>query len=362
MLITNILLGLLLLGIATVIWLQTRPNVDPDSLNKDDLTALQKDIAESRLADREHFQKTMQSQFRQSTDIISKVTEKLTKLDETNKRVVGFSEQLQDLQNILQTPKGRGILGESWLETMLAHVLQPNQYKMQHKFSNGEIVDAAIYFQDKIIPIDAKFSLDNYNDMVNEKDPEIRSKLETNFKKNLKVRIDETSKYIRPEENTTDYAFMFIPAEGVYYDLLVNTVGATDINRENLVQYAHGKRVFIVSPNTFFAFLQTVLAGIRAYQMQENAQDILKHVEKLGKHINSYESYMQKVGNNLGTTVNMFNQAYNEFKKIDKDVYKLTDGSVGGTADPMLLDKPSAHSDDQISRTSSKRSSPTLVG
>jgi DNA recombination protein RmuC len=283
---------------------------------------------------------TIQRQFTQSSKLISEVTEKLTKLDETNKQVLGFSEQMQSLENILKNPKQRGILGEYFLETLLGHVLTPSQYKMQYKFKNGEIVDAVILFKDKVIPIDAKFSLEKYNKITEEKDEKRREALEKEFKMDIKNRIDETSKYIRQNENTTDFAFMFIPAEGIYYNLLIYKVGTLDINANDLIEYAFKKHVIIVSPTSFFAYLETVLQGLKALKMEESVKDIIKKVGELGKHMDSYETYLKKMGSSLGTTVNMYNSAYKEFNKIDKDVYKITAGEQGGEVKAAMLDKP----------------------
>lgn len=268
---------------------------------------------------------SVQKQFVQSSKIIRDVTEKLTRLDDTNKQVIGFAEQLQSLENILTNPKQRGILGEYYLETVLKNVLPPSAYKMQYDLGDGDIVDAVVFVKDKIIPIDSKFSLENYNRIVREKDKSERARLEKQFKIDLKNRIDETSKYIKPKRGTMDFAFMFIPAEGVYYDLLVNQVGAVKVNTRDLIEYAfREKHVAIVSPTSFYAYLQTVLQGLRALQIEESAKGIRKEVEKLEKHLRSYESYLQKLGNNLGTTVGMYNNAYKEFGKIDKDVTKIT--------------------------------------
>lgn len=285
---------------------------------------------------------TIQKQFSQSSKLITEVTQKLTKLDETNKQVLSFSEQMQSLEDILKNPKQRGILGEYFLETLLGHVLQPNQYQMQYKFENGEIVDAVVFFRDKIIPIDAKFSLEKYNKIMEEKNASRREKLEKEFKLDIKNRIDETAKYIRAKENTTDFAFMFIPAEGVYYNLLIYKVGSMKINASDLVEYAFRKHVIIVSPTSFFAYLETVLHGLKALKMEESVKEIIKKVGDLGRHMGSYEEYLQKMGNSLGTTVNMYNSAYKEFTKIDKDVYKITDGTEGGDIKTVTLDKPSA--------------------
>jgi len=271
--------------------------------------------------------KAIQSQFSESSKIIASVTEKLTKLDNTNNQVLNFSNQLQNLQDILKNPKQRGILGEYYLETVLQNVLPPSNYQMQYKFSNGDIVDAAIFLKDKILPIDSKFSLENYNRYLQETDPAGKQRIEKLFKSDLKNRIDETSKYIRPKENTMDFAFMFIPSEGIYYDILVNQVGS--LNARDLIEYAFKeKHVIIVSPTSFFAYLQTVLQGLRALQIEESAKEIRKNVEKLTRHLSGYQTFMQKLGSNLGTTVNMYNKASHEFKKIDKDVMKITDSEI----------------------------------
>jgi len=288
---------------------------------------------------------TIDRQVLNTQTVIRDVTERLTKLDATNQRVQEFAGQLQSLENILRNPKHRGVLGEYFLETLLGQVFQPNQYKMQYTFKNGEIVDAAIFFKDQIIPIDAKFSLEKYNQVSQEQDAVRREVLEREFKADVKARIDETSKYIRPGEGTTDFAFMYVPAEGIYYNLLISKVGAVDVNTKDLIEYAFRKKVIIVSPVTFFAYLQTVIQGLKAFQLEKSVAEILTRVQVLAGHIAVYEDYMKKLGNHLGTTVNTYNTAYKEFGKIDKDVYKLTGGAAGGRLEPVHLEKPT-HQDE----------------
>ena len=283
--------------------------------------------------------KTVQSQFGQSVKAISEIYDRLGKLDETGRQMVGFADQLQKLEDVLQNPKQRGILGEYFLENVLKNVLPPGSYQMQYKFNNGDIVDAAVFVKDKIIPVDSKFSLENYNRAVEERDPVRREELENTFKNDLKKRIDETSKYIKPKENTMDFAFMFIPAEGIYYDLLVNQVGSLKTNTHALIEYAFKeKHVIIVSPTSFLAYLQTVMQGLRALQIEESAKEIRKRVEDLSKHLNAYEEYLKKVGKNLDTTVNAYNSSYKEFVKIDKDVVKIT--GQERSVEALLVEKP----------------------
>lgn len=316
-----------------VFFLFRRERNNGSDINNQALVMLQNQMSEmaravdSRLGESS---KNMQFQFQESAKIIRDVTERLAKLDETNKQVMGFASQLERLQDILKNPKQRGILGEFYLETILKNAFNPKQYEMQYKFKDGEIVDAVLFIGDKIIPIDSKFSLENYNKIIEEKDPARREELEKLFKQDLKKRIDETSKYIRPAEGTTDFAFMFIPAEGIYYDLLVNQVGAIKANTRDLIDYAIGeKKVHIVSPTTFYVALQAMWQGMKAYQIQESTKEILKNVEGLRRHLQSYEDYMAKLGNHLGTTVNAYNSAYKEFVKVDKDIVRITGESVG---------------------------------
>jgi len=336
---------LILIGIGILIFLILYKGRD----KKDDTSALlmQEQLKEmrgtldSKLGE---LPNVMQRQFGESAKIIKDVTEKLTKLDETNKQVISFTDQLKSLQDILKNPKQRGVLGEYYLETVLKNVMPPGTYQMQYEFKDGTKVDAVVFVKDKIIPIDSKFSLENYNRLISTSDETEKKRLEDAFRNDLKLRIEETAKYIKPEEGTMEFAFMFIPSEGVYYDLLVNKVGAFKESNRDLIQYAAGeKKVMIVSPTTFLAYLQTVLQGLNALQIEESAKEIRKRVGELGRHLSSYETYMQKLGNHLGTSVNSYNKAYKELGKIDKDVMRISGEAVG--AEPMAVEGPS-HEDE----------------
>lgn len=282
---------------------------------------------------------SVRNQFSESSRLIKEITEELVRVGEGQKQVVSFADQLKDLQDILKNPKQRGILGEYYLETLLKNVLPPGSYQMQYAFNDGTIVDAAVFIKDKVVPIDSKFSLENYNRLVSERDPVEKERLEKLFVNDLKLRITETSKYIKPAEGTMDFAFMFIPHEAIYYDLLVNTIGAIKDDTENLIQRAASKyKVIIVSPTSFLAYLQTVLQGLKALQIEEKAKDIVKRIDELGKHLKAYEEYHGKLGNSLTTTVNHFNSSHKEFRKIDKDVLRITGEAIDIEA--LSLDKP----------------------
>lgn len=331
--------------------------LQPKEEKKDDsesMLLLQQQLQEmsrtmdSRLSEaNKAMQEGSRSQFRESRELIQEinkemneqlrnVVQKTTEVSESSKQVFQVADQLKELQNILKNPKQRGILGEYYLETVLQNVLPPESFQMQYAFEDGEIVDAAVFVKGKVIPVDSKFSLENYNRFVEAADGAEKVQFEKAFVNDLKLRISETAKYIRPSEKTTDFAFMFIPHEGIYYDLLSNKVGAGE---ENLIQRAAGKyKVIIVSPTSFLAYLQTVLQGLKALEIEERAQDIIKNVEKLSGHIAKYEDYYQKLGNTLATTVNHYNAGYKELNKIDKDVTRITGESVD--MDVLTLDKP----------------------
>jgi len=270
---------------------------------------------------------------------IKEIIEKVTRVDETGKQMISFTDQLQSLQDILKNPKQRGVLGEYYLETLLKNVLPPGSYEMQYGFKDGTIVDAAVFVKDKIIPIDSKFSLENYNKLVEERNEVEKERLEKNFVADLKNRIAETSKYIQPEQGTMDFAFMFIPHEAIYYDLIVNKIGALKEDSESLIQRAASKyHVLIVSPTSFLAYLQTVLQGLNALHIEEKATEIIKRVDELSKHWKKYEDYYQKLGNSLSTTINHYNAGYKELGKVDKDVLRITGSSAG--VETMTLDRP----------------------
>ena len=344
---TLIIILIVLVVIAIVVMIVTsRRQVVPEKKDDIGLKLILEQINElNRTVDEKigrgtrDMRESMQAQLSESTKMIRDVTAGLTKLDETNRQVVSFADQLQSLQDILKNPKHRGILGEYYLETLLSNVLAPTQYKMQYAFANGEIVDAAVFVKDKVIPIDSKFSLENYNKLVNERDPVEKERLEKAFVNDLKLRIQETAKYVRPAEGTMEFAFMFIPHEAIYYDLLINKIGAVTEETDSLIQRAANKyKVIIVSPTSFLAYLQTVLQGLKALQIEETAKDIIKRVEDLGNHLKKYEEYHEKLGSSLSTVVNHYNHSGKELKKVDKDILRITGQNPG--IDVKVIDQP----------------------
>lgn len=269
---------------------------------------------------------------------IEEITKKLTQLEETNKQIKDIWWQLRWLENVLKNPKQRGNLWEYFLIELLENVFSADQYKIQYTLEWVWIVDAVLFIWGKIIPIDSKFPQENYEKLIASEDNEIHIKKYSNeLKKDIKNRIDETSKYIVPENWTTDFAFMLIPAEWLYYDLFINKVW--ELNPRKLIEYAFSKKVIICSPSGFYAYLQTVLQGMKALQIEEQAKEIQKYVIKLQKDLANYEELFQKVWRNLWTTVNSYNEAYKRFNIVDKDIIKIT-GESWWIIELVQLEKP----------------------
>jgi DNA recombination protein RmuC len=330
-----ILLVVIVILFAAIAWRLWRPWAlpPPPPPAKDDsqsLLMLQHQMEElrrtldSRLSEST---RTVLNQSGENIKIIRDITGAITKMtegqNEGQKQTGAISDQLRNLNDILKNTKQRGILGEYFLETVLKNVLAPGSYQLQYPFKDNSKVDAVIFYQEKIIPIDSKFSLENYNRLAGGaviSDDE-RKRYTDALRADLKTRIDETSKYIKPGEDTVDFAFMFIPSEALYYDLLINKIGAT--SERDLIQYAAEKRVYPVSPTTFYVYLQMVLQGLRQMQINKSAQQIIKGVGELQRHLVKYEDFLDKIGTHLATTTNAYTTATKEFAKIDKDIVRL---------------------------------------
>ena len=281
-------------------------------------------------------------QMTESQKVISDISARIAAINKTNEQVVNVADELKTLQAVLQNPKQRGVFGEYYLDTVLGNILPPGTYQTQYKFKDGEIVDAVVFLdKGKILPIDSKFSLENYNRMVAATNKSERELYAKKVSADLKGRIDETSKYIRPTEKTMDFAFMFIPSESLYYDMLINKVGTASSERD-LIEYAYrDKHVIVTSPTSFMAYLQTILQGLRSLEIEKDAQEIQVRVAKLGQHIDAFDANMTKLGNALGTTVNHYNTAYKNLAQIDKDVVKITTGKTENlNIDAKTLEKP----------------------
>jgi len=300
------------------------------------LKIINKEISDFQISSKS----SMQKQFADSNKVIKDVTNELAKIKGTNEQVLSFANQMKSLEKILGNQKQRGIFGEIQLENLLSNVLPPEIFQMQYTFNSGDIVDAIIKVNENIIPIDAKFSLDNYNRMIESSDENEIKILEKKFKEDIKSRIDETAKYIKPQEKTLDYAFMFIPADGLYQDLLNSRVGSLKINSNELVSYAYLKKVMIVSPMSLFPMLQITMKALNNLKFEKEIDTVIKNVRNLSNHLASYQLYHDKLGNTLKTVVNHYNKSSDEFGKIDKDISRISNGKIKLNLENQKIEKP----------------------
>src|SRR5437762_12974409 len=225
---------------------------------------------------------------------------------------------LGELQQILRPPKARGGFGELLLGQLLADRLPPTAYSLQYGFAGGERVDAVIKV-DKLVPIDSKFPLDNFERMVSADNDIERQQHEKLFARDVKSHIDAiASKYIRPEEGTYDFAFMYLPSEAIYYELACGKTGA-------LLQYAHDKRVLPVSPTTLTAYLQVVVLGLKGLQIEQHAQEVMAYCTQLQKDFGKFKDDFELVGTHVGRAQNKFVDAQKRLGRFESKLEQAGD-------------------------------------
>ena len=246
-----------------------------------------------------------QDQIKNSQNLVSDVATKLANIEQTQRQVLGITEQIRSLELIFKNPKRRGIIGEMILAEQLREILPADSYTLQYRFQSGVIVDAVIHTRDMLIPIDAKFPLDNFGDEERERE----------FFRDVKLRIDETAQYVLSGENTSDFAFMYIPAEGVMEKLL----------EEDIVRYAFERKVMLVSPLTFFAYLQTILHGMNALKIEAKTKEVLQQLSKVREALVDWQECFEKVGRNLQLAQSAYDQANKVSSKVEVNIAKLLD-------------------------------------
>jgi DNA recombination protein RmuC len=247
-----------------------------------------------------------------ATNVFGNVKEQLGRLEETNKQIVTISKDISSLQELLRAPKFRGAMGEVLLENLLSQVLPKDHYATQYRFKSGEAVDAIIKLGERIVPVDAKFSLENFQKMWEAQDEQFKNNLRKKFIQDVKNRIDEvSSKYILPQENTYDFALMYIPAENVYYEVVI---------KEDIFSYSMSKKVIPVSPNTFYAYLQVICLGLKGLKVEENAKSILKSLSALEIDMDKFKEEFSILGSHL---INANTKYTDSQKRLDKFSDKL---------------------------------------
>lgn len=242
-----------------------------------------------------------------TTNIFGNVKEQLGKLEKANEQIYAVGKDISTLQELLRAPKFRGQMGEVLLENLLSQVLPKQHYQMQYRFKSSEAVDAVIRLGEYLVPIDAKFSLENFQKMLDEEDEQLKKAHRRKFIQDIKNRVAEIcSKYILPQENTYDFALMYIPAENVYYEVII---------KEDLFSYLVGKKVIPISPNTFYAYLQVICLGLKGLKVEENAKQILKDLGALSNEINNFKSDFNILGTHLSNARAKYEDSS---KRLDK--------------------------------------------
>ncbi len=265
--------------------------------------------------------------------VVSEVSKGLGGLAEATKKVFEVGKDIASLQEILRSPKLRGGLGELFLGDLLAQIFPPAYFSLQYKFKSNETVDAVIKLGHGLVPVDAKFPLENFKRVVETQSEEERKAAKRKFISDVKKHIDAISgKYILPDEGTFDFALMYIPAENVYYELIIRD-DAVDTDK-GLLNYAFTKRVIPVSPNSFYAYLQTILLGLKGLHVEEQAQEILKNLARLSGDFEKFRSDFDLVGKHLTNVKTKYDDA-------DKRLEKFNDRlqSLSGTDAPPLLEE-----------------------
>jgi DNA recombination protein RmuC len=248
-----------------------------------------------------------------TSETTSRIHERLGKVDEATTQMLERAKDLARLEQALRPPKARGGFGELLLENLLRDRLPPSAYSMQHTFATGERVDAVVHVE-RLIPVDSKFPLDNYNRLAEADAEDERALAERQFARDVKQHIDAiAAKYIRPDEGTYDFAFMYIPVESVYYELACGKTGA-------LLGYAHERRVFPVSPTTFTAYLQVIALGLRGMQIEQHAHEVMGYVAELSRDFDRFSDDFEKIGTHLEHAQSKYHAAG---KKLDRFETKL---------------------------------------
>jgi len=250
-----------------------------------------------------------------STGVFGNVEEQLGRLEETNRQIMDISKDISSLQELLRVPKMRGQIGETLLENLLAQVLPQNYYHMQYRFKSGETVDAVIKLGEKLVPVDAKFSLENFQKFSATDDEQERNALRKRFIQDVKNRIDEiAAKYILPQENTYDFALMYIPAENVYYEVII---------KEDIFSYCMSKKVIPVSANTFYAYLQVICLGLKGLKVEENAKEILKTLSTLSGEINKFREDFGLLGTHLSNAGRKYEDSQRRLERLSDKLLNI---------------------------------------
>jgi DNA recombination protein RmuC len=267
--------------------------------------------------------------------VVGEVQGSLGKLGEATQRVIEVGRDIQGLEQVLRSPKVRGGLGETLLAELLAQMLPREHYALQHGFRSGERVDAVVRIGERVVPVDAKFPLENFRRLLAEPEEERRRPFRRAFARDVKARVDEIAKkYIVPDEGTFDFALMYVPAENVYYEIVVR---GDDGDDEPIATYALSRRVVPVSPNSLYAYLQVIVLGLRGLEIEANAREIQDDLGRLDGDLGRVREHMGKLGGHLGNAQKQFEDAQRDLDRFEaklEEIQRKGDRTVRAEAQP----------------------------
>ena len=258
------------------------------------------------------------------------IQRRLGELGRANEEILARANDLKRLEQALRPPKARGGFGELLLENLLRDRLPATAFALQYGFSSGERVDAVIKV-DRLVPIDSKFPLDNFERMASADNDIERQQHEKLFARDVKNHIDAiASKYIRPDEGTYDFAFMYLPSEAIYYELACGKTGA-------LLAYAHDRRILPVSPTTLTAYLQVIVLGLKGLQIEQHAQEVMAYCAQLQSDFGKFKEDFELVGTHVGRAHNKFVDAQKRLGRFETKLEQAADW------DEAAIDSAEAH-------------------
>jgi DNA recombination protein RmuC len=268
-------------------------------------------------------------------ETIGRIGEQLGVLGQSAERILEVGKDVSSLKDVLQPPKLRGAFGEMLLEQLLKQVLPAAHYETQYRFSDGTAVDAVIRTPDGLVPVDSKFPIDSYRRLLEAPTEDERGRLRRAFMRDVRNRVDEVAKYIRPGERTMDFAFMYVPSEGIFYEVIAGA------NEEDSLLFANERQVQLVSPNTFYAFLQVVARGLQRMQVQEDVKEFMGRLAQVKREFGRFRVEFDKLGGHLSHAKSKYDELDKQAVKIDSRLNIAVDESYQAPLpDPQAAPAP----------------------
>lgn len=266
--------------------------------------------------------------------IFGDVRERLGELAQRTRDIEDVGRNISSLQDLLRAPKFRGCFGELLLERLLADVLPYGAYSLQHRFLDGRTVDAVVRIGSKLVPVDSKFPLEDFERMTRVEAEEERRLLRQNFVRNIKKHVDDVSKYILPDEGTFDFALMYIPAENVYYESVIN--GAQSAEVGGVYSYSLQKRVVPVSPNSLYAYLQVIVLGLKGLRFEKAAHEIMGYIGRLQEDLKDFEQDYEVIGGHLRHAASKYESASRKLDRFEDKLHLAAESSGDNLPQPDM--------------------------